>query len=564
MKHIGILLVLLLWFSLGAYAQKPASKEEVTTYVRQKSGEVDELWKQKQYQKAVQILQDLYALPALSEMEDARMGVLYNLACGYSLLGEKEKAISFLHDAIESGYSDFRHIREDTDLDNIRNEPRFREEVAKLASADILWNSQVFRTPYKTDISRDEKVAGLSLFWSEVKYNFVFTETLAKLHWDSLYLAYLPLVQQTKSTAEYYRLMSKLCALLHDAHTNINPPSEAWAEQFVSPRVSTWIVNDTVLILGADDSLQERGIRRGMELVRIDGVPARRYAEENVIPYIAANTPQDLRRRAFGNLLLAGPQGTYVELELRDSAGTAVKRTLYRPVKTTHESTVTSSGGSQARLLEFKVLPGNIAYVSLDSFGDERIVTQFDSIFASVEKTDALILDVRGNGGGSSDNGWKILGYLTAKPFQTSQWRTRDYRPSYRAWGRGERWYSQAGSDFQPNGSKLYTKPVVVLTGPMTFSAAEDFCVAFDCMKRGTMIGRRTGGSTGQPLFFILPGGGSARVCTKHDRYPDGREFVGIGVIPSIEVNPSVRDVLSGHDNVLDAALDFLKTKLVK
>jgi C-terminal processing protease CtpA/Prc len=81
-------------------------------------------------------------------------------------------------------------------------------------------------------------------------------------------------------------------------------------------------------------------------------------------------------------------------------------------------------------------------------------------------------------------------------------------------------------------------------------------------MKRGTIIGEPTGGSTGQPLIFDLPGGGYARVCSKHDRYPDGKEFVGVGVQPNVVVHPNIADFRAGRDTVLLAALDFLAHKL--
>lgn len=106
--------------------------------------------------------------------------------------------------------------------------------------------------------------------------------------------------------------------------------------------------------------------------------------------------------------------------------------------------------------------------------------------------------------------------------------------------------------------------PVIVLTSPRTFSAAEDFAVAFDAMQRGTIVGEATGGSTGQPLLFSLPGGGSGRVCTKRDTYPDGREFVGVGVQPHIKVAPTVADFRNGRDTVLEAALAELKKRQTK
>jgi len=95
-------------------------------------------------------------------------------------------------------------------------------------------------------------------------------------------------------------------------------------------------------------------------------------------------------------------------------------------------------------------------------------------------------------------------------------------------------------------------------TSAHTFSAAEDFAVVFDAMKRGKIVGEPTGGSTGQPLSFSLPGGGSARVCTKHDRYPDRKEFVGVGIHPNVGAAHG-GGLPRGPRHVLDAAIAELK-----
>ena len=115
-------------------------------------------------------------------------------------------------------------------------------------------------------------------------------------------------------------------------------------------------------------------------------------------------------------------------------------------------------------------------------------------------------------------------------------------------------------SIIQPIGSKdIYSKPVVVLTDAGTFSAAEDFCVAFRNMKRGKLIGTTTGGSTGNPLEISLPGDVHAMICTKKDRYPDGTIFVGVGIIPDIEVKETVDSFLQEKDLVLEKAVQLLK-----
>ncbi|HEV3203039.1 MAG TPA: hypothetical protein VGY77_01590 [Gemmataceae bacterium] len=51
----------------------------------------------------------------------------YNLACSYALLQRLEQCLKTLRRAIELGYRDFRYMREDRDLDSVRNDPRFRQ-----------------------------------------------------------------------------------------------------------------------------------------------------------------------------------------------------------------------------------------------------------------------------------------------------------------------------------------------------------------------------------------------------------------------------------------------------
>lgn len=51
----------------------------------------------------------------------------YNLACSFALLKRPDQSIKTLRRAVELGYHDFRYMREDHDLDSIRQDPRFRQ-----------------------------------------------------------------------------------------------------------------------------------------------------------------------------------------------------------------------------------------------------------------------------------------------------------------------------------------------------------------------------------------------------------------------------------------------------
>ena len=66
-------------------------------------------------------------------------------------------------------------------------------------------------------ISKEEKIFGLSKFWQEVNYNFIYLSKVDKVEWNRLYLKYIGEVQETKTDYEYYRLLQKFSAFLKDA-----------------------------------------------------------------------------------------------------------------------------------------------------------------------------------------------------------------------------------------------------------------------------------------------------------------------------------------------------------
>jgi adenylate cyclase len=58
--------------------------------------------------------------------------VLYNAACVYSLLGNIDIGIDYLDRAVTSGFAFREWIENDSDLDNIRDDPRFQEIVDRI------------------------------------------------------------------------------------------------------------------------------------------------------------------------------------------------------------------------------------------------------------------------------------------------------------------------------------------------------------------------------------------------------------------------------------------------
>ena len=71
-----------------------------------------------QKDKAIEVLNTI--------LDKDKKGNCYDAACLYSVMGEKEKALSYLRQSLENGYRRFAHIKRDRDLNNIRNTEEFK------------------------------------------------------------------------------------------------------------------------------------------------------------------------------------------------------------------------------------------------------------------------------------------------------------------------------------------------------------------------------------------------------------------------------------------------------
>jgi carboxyl-terminal processing protease len=556
------LLVVTLSFFTNAIAQKTYTGNEAADHVQALRNVADDLLDVKssreQVQKGVNILKNAIAFldsVPIKKLASTNAYLWYrrsdanrDLASGYALLGQKDSAVMALQRMYANGASSgvVQFIDKEPTLDAIRNEPGYIELIKKLKQEGALWNNTALNTPYKANLSDAEKIAGLSLAWSMAKYNFVHFDH-ANIDWNQLYLDYLPKVQNTKSTAEYYKVLMSFYAQLKDGHTNIYPPDTLNAEFYSRPPFRTELIEGRVFVTQVfSDSLYKSGIVPGLEVVKINTEPVISYAEKNIKPYQSSSTPQDMEVREFSYALLSGPADKPVEIEFKDHNGKTITRTIAR--KGYHDI-------KGLKTMEYKNI-GGIGYLTINNFEDNTIVKQFDSLYtADIVKTKGLIIDIRYNGGGDGGIGFNMLSRLTDKPFRTSSSRVLK---QYSRPGSEPEWEDNGENGWGANGKIFYSKPVILLVGPRTFSAAEDFTVAFDYMKRGKLVGLPTGGSTGQPVPFSLPGGGSARVCGKHDTYPDGKEFVGIGIMPDVTVKKTIKDLWNGTDAAKNKALELL------
>ncbi len=423
------------------------------------------------------------------------------------------------------------------------------------------WQNPAWKTKYQKNISNTEKLAGLARVWSLTKYNFAYFHHVKELNWDKEYFENINKVIKTRSTLEYYLVLMKLVNKLNDGHTNVFPPSELYEDLHSRLNVELKKVKEFVVVVKSD---KKYGLKLGDRILKINGIPVKEYAEKNVAPFLSYSTEHDKEKWIYEWMLLAGAKNSKISLEVLTSNNVIKNFSLRR------DFNWRMFKGEKLDDVEYKDI-GDIGYIKIKSFGDEGSVNGFKKYFLEIMKNKGLIIDLRNNGGGNSNYAHQIFSHLVTNRYPSMTWKTRRYEPTRRAWAH------YGNFTFKPSDIDLYTPlttlyedpvegdkflgPVILLTDIYTFSAAEDFAMTFKSLKRGMIIGRPTGGSSGQPLQVDLPGGGFYRVCTKIDTYPDGTEYVGKGIIPDIIIEPTYNDLISNKDVVLDKAVDLLNKK---
>lgn len=181
-------------------------------------------------------------------------------------------------------------------------------------------------------------------------------------------------------------------------------------------------------------------------------------------------------------------------------------------------------------LSKLEILPGNVGYLKIDGFmgapGSDAVVAD---AMRFVERTDAVIIDVRENHGGSGEMSHLTFShFLPAEPVATIKVKSR-------ATAEPEVMHSLA----QVPGPRRPDVPLYVLTSRATGSAAEEFTFVLKNLGRATIVGERTAGAGHMVNAFDLPRGFVAGVSiTRVSDARTGREWEQVGVQPDMAVAP--------------------------
>ena len=269
----------------------------------------------------------------------------------------------------------------------------------------------------------------------------------------------------------------------------------------------------------------------------------REMHERYVFPEVAAKAETALRARWQAKALdIADPQRFAEALTAELQAVTHDKhvRVRYsaealppraeRRQPSAHEEAKARANESA---LNFRVerverLPGNVGYLDLRGFAPlEWAADTLAAAMNLLAHTDALIIDLRRNGGGDPATVAFVCSYLFDERTHLNDL----------YWREGDRTEQFHTSDWVPGKRFGGKKPVYVLTAKYTFSGAEEFSYNLKTRKRATLVGETTGGGANPGGVFLLDPHFSMFVPTGRAINPITRtNWEGTGVEPDVKV----------------------------
>ncbi len=393
-------------------------------------------------------------------------------------------------------------------------------------------------------------------------------------------------LDRTRSNADFRDLVKEVVAGLRDGHC------EAFADHLIPPRPRAWPfllcpVKEGVVITGMAHSLAGSGIELGDLLTEVNGRPIEAWINE-AGRTVSASTDGARRRLALRRMVNTADPSVRVKVEHADGTTATVTVPTGPCLRLSAEPNLADP--PEGRFVAARVLKDRVGYIRIPSFAwephdraqgkpDAEVDAsgkpardQIDAAFAAVADTRALVLDVRGNGGGWDNLGAYVLSHLVPGDFRYYSTQTRS-SPDLRAidpspWlprddGWTPRWdWVPRKTVFSFFEGKTYDRPLVVLINEDACSATDCLAAALADLRPGVrFVGRPTHGAAGGPrdLAKLMHSGVGVRLCTMRVWGPKGRLIEGHGTRPDVPVRWTREDVLKVRDPDLEAALKDLR-----
>lgn len=195
---------------------------------------------------------------------------------------------------------------------------------------------------------------------------------------------------------------------------------------------------------------------------------------------------------------------------------------------------------------------GDVGYIHYRSFGEKVDEADMDYLIGKFEDHEAVIIDVRNNGGGSVSNMMTIASCFTSEKSTIAKIRKKT--------GPGHSDFGDLIEVTLDPADKTWEKPVVVLSNRYSYSATNYFISAMKNFEGVSIVGDRSGGGGGIPAYTELSNGWIMRVSSTRI-YSSQGEDIESGIEPDYKIDITGEDMINGVDSILEFAFELIRAE---
>lgn len=371
------------------------------------------------------------------------------------------------------------------------------------------------------------------------------------LDWQAIHNEYRPRVEKAATHDQARAVMQEMLGRLNQSHFAIIPGAlySVLDEDGGGPGVTgldVRVLNGEAVVTSVDpgSSAEKQGVRPGWLIQRSGGKELK-----PVIEQARSNSAvHELQLTRAVQARLSGPIGGTLDVSFLDGAGKTVSLRLDLALP---RGALSAFGNLPPQHVWFENKTfGSTAYVRFNLFLDlPRVMASFQRVVEDCTSCDGLIIDLRGNPGGIGGMAMGMAGFLLNKPNQRL----------------GTMSMRDTNLNFVVNPrAKVFSAPVAVLVDGCSASTSEIFAGGLKDLGRARVFGTRTAAAALPSAFERLPNGDGFQYALANYVSEGGQPLEGLGVTPDVEVQLTRTSLLAGHDAVLEAALDWVKTDRVR
>jgi C-terminal processing protease CtpA/Prc len=374
-----------------------------------------------------------------------------------------------------------------------------------------------------------------------IQYFFPYKHLIGE-EWMEVLREFVPRFAGAGDELEYKLAVLELIARIHDTHANVRGFDKALESfngtKFAPVRIS-FVQNKAVVTARLNGQFNPpTPLREGDIILSVNDQPVEEIVKSRLYRTPASNYPTQLRLIA-SNLLRSNDSTITVSLD-RDGVTTRITVACYTPGELNLQAV------SQRKDTSWKLLSKDVGYIFPGTVKNS-ILPEIMSAFAG---TRGIVIDMRCY---PSEFIVFTLGqYLMPQPTPFVKFTFGDVmRPGLFTFGPALR-VGKFNSDY-------YRGKVVILVNETTISQAEYTTMAFSVAPNATIIGSTTSGADGNVSPITLPGGISTMISGIGVYYPDGTETQRIGIVPDIELRPTLKGIREKRDELLERAIELIQ-----